>query len=70
MKKMWKVITSIVLIMILIGIIIIAVGFLTGADTSRLVQTAENNSMIQLVLRYFEWFYQVGKTYWAAFFGA
>ena len=70
MSKMWRVIISIVLILILIGIIIIAVGFLTGADTARLTQIAENNNLIQLVVRYFEWFLQVAKTYWAAFFGA
>ena len=51
MKKMWRVIISIVLIMILIGIIIIAVGFLTGADSARLMQTAQNNSLVDLVLR-------------------
>ncbi len=70
MKKMWRVILSIVLTLILIGIIIVAVGFLTGADTARLVQTAENSSLVDLVLRYFEWFVQVAKSYWTAFFGA
>ncbi len=70
MKKMWRVIISIVLIMILIGIIIIAVGFLTGADSARLMQTAQNNSLVDLVIRYFQWFFQVAKTYWTAIFGA
>lgn len=69
MRKMWRVIMSIVLVLILIGIIIIAVGFLTGADAARLSQTAENNSLITLVLRYFDWFTEVVKTYWNAFFG-
>ena len=66
MKKMWRVILSIMLIMFLIGIIVIAVGFLTGADSARLMQTAENNSSIDLLLRYFDWFSQVGTTYWEA----
>ncbi len=66
MRKMWRVILSIVLIMILIGIIAIAVGFLTGADTARLMQTAENNRTINLLLRYFDWFSQVAGTYWGA----
>ena len=70
MRKMWRVILSIVLIMILIGIIIISVGFLTGADTARVLQTAQNNSLVDLVIRYFQWFFQVAKTYWSAFFGA
>ncbi|MBR0207971.1 MAG: hypothetical protein IJQ43_03655 [Oscillospiraceae bacterium] len=64
MSKMWRVILSIVLIMILIGIIAVAVGFLTGADSARLMQTAENNSMINLLLRYFDWFSQIAKNYW------
>ena len=63
-SKMWRVILSIVLIMILIGIIAVAVGFLTGADSARLMQTAENNSMINLLLRYFDWFSQIAKNYW------
>ncbi len=70
MRKMWRVILSIVLILILIGIIIIAVGFLTGADTARLMQTGENDRMINLVLQYFNWFWQAGRNYWNAFFGA
>ena len=69
MRKMWKVIVSIVLILILIGIIIIAVGFLTGGDTARIYQMAENDSMINLLLRYFDWFLQIGRSYWAAVFG-
>ena len=35
MRKMWRVILSIVLILILIGIVAVAVGFLTGADSAR-----------------------------------
>ena len=70
MRKMWRVIVSIVLTLILIGIIIIAVGFLTGADTARLLQTAQNDNLVKLVLRYFDWFYQTGRGYWISFFGA
>ena len=70
MRNMWRVILSIVLILILIGIIIVAVGFLTGADSARLVQMAEGNSMVDLLMRYFDWIWEVTKTYWAAFFGA
>ena len=70
MQKMWRVVISIVLIMILIGIVGIAVGFLTGADTARIYQTAEDNNMVNLVMRYSEWFVQVFNTYKAAIFGA
>lgn len=70
MKKMWRVVLAIVLIFILIGIIGIAVGFLTGANTARIYQTAENNNLITLLLRYYDWIVQVVKTYSAAIFGA
>ena len=70
MKKMWRVIVSIVLILILIGIIAVAVGFLTGADTARIYQTAENNNLIKQVVMYGEWIVQVVQTYWNAIFGA
>ncbi len=70
MQKMWRVVISIVLIMILIGIVGIAVGFLTGADTARIYQTAENNNLVNLIMRYYEWIVQVFNTYKAALFGA
>ena len=70
MRKMWRVILSIVLILILIGIIAVAVGFLTGADTARIYQTAENNNLIKQVVMYGEWIVQVVQTYWNAIFGA
>ncbi|HAJ65270.1 MAG: hypothetical protein Q3984_03260 [Eubacteriales bacterium] len=70
MQKMWRVVVTIVLIMILIGIVGIAVGFLTGADTARIYQTAENNNMVNLIMRYYEWIIQVFNTYKAALLGA
>ncbi len=51
MRKMWRVILSIVLILILIGI-------------------AENNNLINLIVRYYDWLAQVVRTYWTAIFGA
>jgi len=70
MQKMWRVVVTIVLIMILIGIVGIAVGFLTGADTARIYQTAENNNTVNLIMRYYEWIIQVFNTYKAALLGA
>ena len=70
MKKMWRVIFAIVLILILIGIVAVAVGFLTGADTARIYQTAEDHHMIKQIIAYSEWLVQVVQTYWNAFFGA
>ena len=58
------------IILILIGIVAVAVGFLTGADTARIYQTAEDNSMIRQVMAYYDWIVQVVQTYWNAFFGA
>ncbi len=69
MKKMWRVIIAIVLIMILLGIVGVAVGFLTGADTARIYQTAESNSLISLIMRYYEWILQIIQTYKTAIFG-
>ena len=65
MRKMWRVILSIVLILILIGIIAV-----TGADSARIYQTAENNNLINLIVRYYDWVVQVVRTYWTAVFGA
>ncbi len=70
MKKMWRVILSIVLILILIGIVAVAVGFLTGADTARITQTAEENALIKQLMVYFNWFAEVVQTYKTALFGA
>lgn len=36
MKKAWRIIISIVLIVLLLGGVFIGVGFLTGADTNRI----------------------------------
>ena len=38
--------------------------------SARIMQTAENNSMVDLVLRYFDWISQVARNYWTAIFGA
>ena len=70
MKNMWRIIISIVLIMILLGIVCVAVGFLTGADTARIYQTAEDNNLVNLILRYYDWIGQVVETYKTAIFGA
>ena len=55
---------------VLLGIVGVAVGFLTGADTARIYQTAENNNLVNLLMRYSEWIVQVYQTYKAAFLGA
>lgn len=46
MAKMWRVITAIVLVAILIGVVAGAVGFMTGADSARIYQRALNNETI------------------------
>lgn len=69
MTKMWRVIISIVLILILVGIVVVAVGFMTGADTARIYQIARGNSLVDLVIRYIEWFSVVMNSYWNAIFG-
>ena len=70
MKKMWRVIVSIVLILILIGIVAVAVGFLTGADTARITQTAQNDPLIRQALAWWDWLVQVVRTYGSALVNA
>ena len=55
MRKAWKVVISIVLVMILLGCVCTAVGFLTGADPARMLQTVENNDQLNLMLQYVNW---------------
>ena len=69
MNKMWRVILSIVLVIILVGIVVIAVGFLTGANTARIYQTAESNNLVNMLLRYFDWVMEVARSYKTAIFG-
>jgi len=60
MRKAWKVIIAIVLVMVILGCICTAVGFLTGADITRMMQTAENNNQLNLMLQYVDW---IGQCY-------
>lgn len=55
MQKAWRVILSIVLVVLIIGAICIAVGFMTGADVSRILQTSENNGQLSTILSYAQW---------------
>jgi len=54
MKRMWRVITTIVLVVALIGILGVAVGFMTGADSSRILQTVgRNEGLINNIIYFF-----------------
>ena len=54
MKRMWRVIITIVLVAALIGILGVAVGFMTGADSTRIMQTVgRNEGLINNILYFF-----------------
>lgn len=55
MQRAWRVVLSIVLVALIIGAICIAVGFMTGADVSRMMQTSENNGQLRTILSYAQW---------------
>lgn len=63
MAKMWRLITAIVLIVILIGVVAGAVGFMTGADSARIYQKALSNDTIAQTRNYTNWAIDVVKAY-------
>lgn len=55
MKKAWSVVLVIVFVALLCGAISIGVGYITGADLSRITAVLENSSVysyVQLLLQY------------------
>ena len=56
MKKGWRVIIIIVLVAVLLGGVSLAVGFMTGAETTRIMDTLDARYNINM---WIDWFYQV-----------
>ncbi|MCQ2558535.1 MAG: hypothetical protein MJ135_05375 [Oscillospiraceae bacterium] len=54
MKKAWKVILIIVLAAILAGVILIAAGYLTGADTSRIYEGMDQRYQLANKIEYYK----------------
>lgn len=53
MKKGWRVIIIIVLVAVLLGAVSLAVGFMTGAETSRIIDTLDTRYNINMWIDYF-----------------
>ena len=56
MKKGWRVIIIIVLVAVLLGGVSLAVGFMTGAETTRIIDTLDARYNINM---WIDWFSQV-----------
>lgn len=56
MKKGWRVIIIIVLVAVLLGGVSLAVGFMTGAETTRIMDTLDARYNINM---WIDWFSQV-----------
>lgn len=52
MSKVWRIVTTIVLIALLLAVVCVTVGFMTGADFSRIYQSLDSRYMIS---EYIEW---------------
>lgn len=46
MSNAWKTVGTIVLVIVLLGAILCGVGFITGADTARIMSVVENHYLI------------------------
>ncbi len=57
MKRAWRIIISIALIVLLLGGVLIGVGFLTGADTNRIYSVLDGRYNLT------EWIEYIGEVY-------
>ena len=60
MKKGWKMIGIIVLAVVVIGAVLTGIGFVTGADTSRIYYVLDDDYVLTEKI---EWFRQVVQLY-------
>ncbi len=65
MKKVWKAVGVLALIMVILGAILIGVGFVTGADTSRIYSVLDNQYLLTDKI---DWLSQVFDLYSDALF--
>lgn len=65
MKKVWKAVGVLVLIMVVLGAILIGVGFVTGADSSRIYSVLDNQYLLTDKI---DWLAQVFDLYSDALF--
>ncbi len=53
MKKGWRLIIIVVLVAVLLGAVAVAVGFMTGAETSRIYSVLDSRYHIEMYYQYF-----------------
>ena len=58
MKKGWRVIILIVLVAVLLGAVSVAVGYMTGAETTRIMDTLDARYNIKMWIDYFSLVYE------------
>ena len=58
MKKGWRVIIIIVLVAVLLGGVSLAVGYMTGAETTRIMDTLDARYNINMWMEYFSLVYE------------
>ena len=58
MKKGWRVIIIIVLVAVLLGAVCLAVGYMTGAENSRILDTLDARYNINMWIDYFSLVYE------------
>lgn len=58
MKKGWRVIILIVLVAVLLGAVSVAVGYMTGAETTRIMDTLDARYNINMWIDYFSLVYE------------
>lgn len=58
MKKGWRVIIIIVLVAVLLGGVSLAVGFMTGAETTRIMDTLDARYNINMWINWFSQVYE------------
>ena len=62
MKKCWKVIGSIVLVVFVLGLICVGVGILTGAESTRILNVLDDRFQIESTLNlYSQYLAQFGQ---------
>ena len=52
MKNVWKVVLAIVAIMLIIGIVAVGVGIITGADLERIHSVLDNRYHVDMYIQY------------------
>ena len=66
MKKGWRIVLVIFLVMLLLGAAAILVGYLTGADVSRIYNVVDSRFHFDNWVAYFQQIWDMVKEAWAS----